>query len=305
MEIKQEIRDFLMSRRGRITPEVAGLPYAGGDRRVPGLRREEVAMLAGVSVEYYTRMERGGLGSASESVLNALARVLQLDDDERAHLYDLARSANVSPRKRRTPRAEPAVTEAVQQVIDSMTVPADVQNARMDLIAANDLGRALYPGPFSMTGRPNFARFAFLDSRAADFYGDYDGARNFTVSVLRAAAGRDPLDRKLSDLIGELSTRSTEFASRWGKHNVHRHSQGRKTFHHPGVGTLNLVYTDLALPGDPTVSITTYTAADDPTADGLALLATWARAQKDEQAPHAATARSIDDAAATASTRND
>ncbi|MBM7368398.1 helix-turn-helix transcriptional regulator [Gordonia hydrophobica] len=279
MEISREIRDFLMSRRGRVTPEMVGLPYVGGgDRRVPGLRREEVAMLAGVSVEYYTRLERGGLGGASESVLEALARVLQLDHDERAHLYNLARTARSSPRVSRRPRQEPAVTAAVQQVIDSMTVPAVVQNARMDLIAANDLGRALYPGPFSMTGQPNFARFAFLDSRAQDFYSDYDGARNFTVSVLRAAAGRDPLDEKLSDMIGELAARSDDFAARWGKYNVHRHSQGRKTFHHPGVGTLDLIYTDLALPGDPTVSITTYTSApDSSTADALSLLGAWSR----------------------------
>lgn len=285
MEIKHEIRDFLISRRGRITPEMAGLPYAGGDRRVPGLRREEVAMLAGVSVEYYTRLERGGLGGASESVLEAVVRVLRLDEDERAHLYDLARNAGASSRARRKPSPDPAVTQAVQHVIDSMTVPAVVQNARMDLVAANDLGRALYPGPFSMAGQPNFARFAFLDSRAADFYGDYEGARNFTVSVLRAAAGRDPLDKELSGLIGELAARSTDFTARWGKHDVHRHSQGRKTFHHPGVGTLDLIYTDLALPGDPTVSITTYTAdPDSPTADGLALLAAWAQAQEDRPA---------------------
>jgi len=285
MEIKREIRDFLMSRRARVTPQMAGLPYAGGgDRRVPGLRREEVAMLAGVSVEYYTRMERGGLSGASEGVLEALVRVLQLDDDERAHLYDLARSAGASSRTRRTPRREPAVTDAVQQVLDSLSVPAVVMNARMDLVAANDLGRALYPGPYSMAGRPNFARFAFLDSRAADFYADFEGARNFTASTLRAAAGHDPLDTELSDLIGELAARSQDFTARWGKHNVHRHSQGRKTFHHPGVGTLELVYTDLALPGDPTVSMTTYTAAPgSPTADSLALLGAWARTQQEEQ----------------------
>ncbi|MCA1188496.1 helix-turn-helix transcriptional regulator [Saccharopolyspora sp. 6T] len=303
METKREIRDFLMSRRSRVTPQMAGLPFAGGgDRRVPGLRREEVAMLAGVSVEYYTRMERGSLGGASESVLEAVVRVLQLDDDERAHLYDLARSAKASSRSRKTPRREPAVTDAVQQVLDSMSVPAVVMNARMDLIAANDLGRALYPGPFGMTGQPNFARFAFLDSRAADFYADFEGAKNFTVSVLRAAAGRDPLDTELSDLIGELAARSQDFSARWGKHNVHRHTQGRKTFHHPGVGTLDLVYTDLALPGDPTVSITAYTAApDSPTADALALLGAWARTQQEEQGRAAA----VEDARAQENARDD
>ncbi|UQN30903.1 helix-turn-helix transcriptional regulator [Brachybacterium kimchii] len=285
MEIKREVRDFLMSRRARVTPQMAGLPYAGGgDRRVPGLRREEVAMLAGVSVEYYTRMERGALGGASESVLEALVWVLQLDDDERAHLHDLARSVGAPSRTRERPGREPAVTDAVQQVLDSMSVPAVVMNTRMDLVAANDLGRALYPGPFSMAGQANFARFAFLDSRAADFYADFEGAKNFTVSLLRAAAGRDPLDTELSNLIGELAARSQDFSARWGKHNVHRHTQGRKTFHHPGVGTLELVYTDLALPGDPTISMTTYTAApDSPSADALELLGAWARTQQEEQ----------------------
>lgn len=284
MDIKHEIKDFLMTQRARITPEMAGLPFAGGDRRVPGLRREEVAMLAGVSVEYYTRMERGSLGSASESVLDALSRALQLNDDERSHLYDLARNSTLPTRKKPKRRKDPVITESIQLVIDSMSVPAVVQNSRMDLIAANGLGRALYPGPFSMTGPPNFARFAFLDSRAADFYGDFEGARNFTVSVLRAAAGRDPLDATLSELIGELAACSQDFSQRWGKHNVLRHSQGHKTFHHPGVGTLHLIYTDLQLPGDPTVSITTYTAdPDSASADGIALLSTWAQTQNEEQ----------------------
>lgn len=272
-----------MTRRARTTPEMAGLAYAGGgDRRVPGLRREEVAMLAGVSVEYYTRIERGNIGGASEGVPDALADVLYLDDDERAYLSDLARNAAAGTRKREAPTPS-AVTDAIGQVIDSMTVPAVVQNARMDLVAANHLGRALYPGPFSMPGRPNFARFAFLDPRAADFYGDYEGARNFTVSVLRAAAGRDPHDTELSALIDGLAAGSTDFTARWGKHNVHRHSQGRKTFHHPGVGTLEVIYTDLTLPGDPTTSITTYTAdPGSPTADAFALLADWARAEADD-----------------------
>lgn len=270
-----------MSRRAQITPDMAGLPFAGADdRRVPGLRREEVAMLAGVSVEYYTRLERGNLRGASQSVLEALARALQLNDDERAYLFDLARSAGTPPKK--VKQQEPAVTDAVQQVLDSMCVPAVVMNSRMDIVAANELGRALYPGPFSMAGQPNFARFAFLDPRAAEFYDQFDSAKNFTVSVLRASAGRNPLDTKLSDLIGELAARSTDFTERWGKHNVLRHSQGQKTFHHPGVGRLELIYTDLALPGDPTVSITTYTAVPgSPTADSLALLGTWAQSQEE------------------------
>ncbi|WP_190813002.1 helix-turn-helix transcriptional regulator [Saccharopolyspora pogona] len=284
MKFQQEIRDFLMSRRAGISPEQAGLPHLGGNRRVQGLRREEVAMLSGLSVEYYTRMERGKLGGASESVLDAIARALQLDDDERAHLYDLARNvAPGSPRKH--PKRTPPVTASVQQVLDSMSVPAVVQNGRLDLLAANDLGRALYADLFTMAKQPpNFARYAFLDPRAEDFYADIDQAKNLLVAVLRATAGRDPLDQKVTELIGELSTRSTDFSTRWAKHNVHRHLRGRKVINHPVVGTMDLAYDDFALPGDPNVSITTYTAnPGTPSADGLTLLATWADTQKQPQ----------------------
>lgn len=284
MEFQQEIRDFLMSRRAGITPEQAGLPYVGGNRRVQGLRREEVAMLAGLSVEYYTRMERGKLGGASESVLDAIARALRLDDDERAHLYDLARNvAPGSPRKHPT-RTSP-ITASVQQVLDSMSVPAVVQNGRLDLLAANDLGRALYADLFGMAEQPpNFARYVFLDSRAEAFYADVDQAKNLVVAVLRATAGRDPLDKKVTELIGELSTLSTDFSTRWAKHDVHRHLRGRKVVNHPAAGTMDLAYDDFALPGDPHVSITTYTAdPGTPSADGLTLLAAWAETRKQPQ----------------------
>lgn len=282
MEFQQEIRGFLMSRRARITPEQAGLPYAGGgDRRVKGLRREEVAMLAGLSVEYYTRLERGQLGGASDSVLDAIARALQLDDDERAHLYDLARSFAPGSRRKRPRRPSP-ITTSVQQVLDSMSVPAVVQNGRLDLLAANYLGRALYADLFTMTQQPpNFARYVFLDPRAEAFYADLDEAKDLLVAVLRATAGRDPLDQQVTDLIGELSTRSSDFRTRWAKHNVRRHSRGHKVVHHPVVGTMDLAYDDFALPGDPRVSITTYTAnPGTASADGLSLLATWADTQK-------------------------
>ncbi|MFE1195647.1 helix-turn-helix transcriptional regulator [Streptomyces olivaceoviridis] len=281
MEFQQEIRGFLMSRRARITPEQAGLPYVGGNRRVKGLRREEVAMLAGLSVEYYTRLERGRLGGASESVLDSIARALRLDDDERAHLFDLARGvAPGSPRKR--PEPSSPITPSVQQVLDSMSVPAVVQNGRLDLLAANVLGRALYADLFTMAGQPpNFARYVFLDPRAEDFYADLDEAKDLLVAVLRATAGRDPLDRKVTGLIGELSARSTDFSARWAKHDVRRHARGRKVVHHPVVGAMDLAYDDFALPGDPDVSITTYTAdPGTPSADALTLLATWADTRK-------------------------
>ncbi|MBK3626307.1 helix-turn-helix domain-containing protein [Streptomyces sp. MBT49] len=281
MEFQQEIRGFLMSRRARITPEQAGLPYVGGNRRVEGLRREEVAMLAGLSVEYYTRMERGQLGGASESVLDAVARALRLDEDERAHLYDLARSVAPGSRRERPRRTSP-VTASVQQVLDSMSVPAVVQNGRLDLLAANALGRALYTDLFDPAGQPpNIARYVFLDPRAEDFYADVGEAKDQLVAVLRATAGRDPLDRQVTRLVGELSLRSPDFATRWARHDVRRHSRGRKVVHHPAVGTMDLAYDDFALPGDPHVSITTYTAdPGTPGADGLALLASWAEARE-------------------------
>lgn len=279
MQIEQEIRDFLMTRRARITPTQAGLPYVGGDRRVPGLRREEVAMLAGLSVEYYTRMERGKIGGASESVLDAIARVLQLNVDERAHLDDLARNVAPSPRRKPPVPASP-ISPSVQQVLDSMTVPAVVQNERLDILAANALGRALYAPLFDGVNRPNFARFAFLDSRATDFYTNLDDARDLCVAVLRATAGRDPLDHKTTELVGELSTRSEDFRQRWAKHNVHRHLRGQKIINHPVAGLLDVTYNDFALPGDPHISITTYTAEPGtPSADNLTVLATWVDTQ--------------------------
>ncbi|WP_043651112.1 helix-turn-helix transcriptional regulator [Cellulosimicrobium cellulans] len=276
MEMQDEIRDFLMLRRARVSPEQAGLPYVGGDRRVPGLRREEVAMLAGVSVEYYTRMERGRIGGASESVLDSIARVLRLDDDERAHLYDLARNVAPGQRPKQAPRSG-SVDASVRQVLESMSVPAVVQNQRLDVLAANELGRALYAVLFDSAKQPpNFARFAFLDSRAAAFYPDLEDAKNLIVAVLRATAGRDPLDRRTTELVGELSTRSADFADRWAKHDVRRHTRGRKVIDHPEVGRLELAYNDFALPGDPHITITTYTATPgSASADGLTLLASW------------------------------
>lgn len=290
MQIEHEIRDFLMTRRARITPAEAGLAYVGGSRRVPALRREEVAMLAGLSVEYYTRMERGKLGGASESVLAAVARVLQLDEDERAHLDDLARTVAARPR-RKTPVQAPPISSSVQQVLDSMTVPAVVQNERLDVLAGNALGRALYAPLFEADqARPNFARFAFLDSRAGQFYADLSAAKDLCVAVLRATAGRDPLDTSTTELVGELSTRSDDFRKRWAKHNVHRHLRGQKVINHPAVGMLDVTYNDFALPGDPHISITTYTAEPgSASADGLTLLATWLDAQASAEVPAAWT----------------
>jgi transcriptional regulator with XRE-family HTH domain len=278
MDTRSEIKEFLTSRRAKITPEQAGL-VAYGSRRVPGLRREEVAVLAGVSVPYYTRLERGEMHGVSESVLEALARALQLDDAERAHLFDLARAAQptMAPRRRRP--AKQTIRPSVQHILDAITgAAAFVRNERLDILAANALGYALYSEMFASQGRPaNTARFIFLDPRGRDFYPDWNKAANDTVAVLRASAGRDPFDRCLSDLVGELSTQSHEFRTLWAAHNVRQHITGIKHFHHPVVGDLNLTYDRLDLVADPGLTIFTYTAEPGSRHhETLRLLGSWA-----------------------------
>jgi transcriptional regulator with XRE-family HTH domain len=288
MSNSEEIRDFLVTRRARITPEQAGLPAYGKKRRVPGLRREEVALLAGISVEYYTRLERGNARGVSESVLEGIARALQLDDAERAHLNDLVQVANTTKPPRRRP-AQQRVRPSVQRILDSMTgVPAFVQNGRLDVLYANELGRALFPHMVSASGddSTNAARFVFLDPRAMDFYKEWETVANDVVALLRAEAGRDPYDRALIDLVGELSTRSEDFRVRWATHNVKFHRTGIKHFHHPVVGDLELSYEGLELPGDPGQTIFAYTAEPNSSSqDALNLLASWTTTR-----PHAAAA---------------
>jgi transcriptional regulator with XRE-family HTH domain len=289
MDSRSEIRTFLTSRRARITPEQAGLPTYGGKRRVPGLRREEVALLAGVSVDYYTRLERGNAQGASESVLEAVARALQLDEAERAHLFDLARAANTTPRAPRRP-ARQRVRPSVQRIIDSMvTAPACVGNGRLDVLATNRLGRALFSPVFADPARPaNYARFIFLDPRATEFYVDWERLAGDTVALLRAEAGRNPHDRALSDLIGELSTRSETFRTWWAAHNVRFHRTGVKRFHHPVVGDLTLAFEVLDLTADAGLTITTYTAEPGSSSeDALNLLASWSATLDQTETAHA------------------
>jgi transcriptional regulator with XRE-family HTH domain len=278
MSNSEEIHDFLSSRRARITPEQTGLPVYGGNRRVPGLRREEVALLAGISAEYYTRLERGNARGVSESVLEGIARALQLDEAERAHLIDLVRAANASKPTRRRP-AQQRVRPSVQRILDSMTgVPAFVQNGRLDVLYANELGRALFGHMVSASGddSPNAARFIFLDPRATDFYKEWESVANDVVALLRAEAGRDPYDRALTDLVGELSTRSEDFRVRWAAHNVKFHRTGVKHLYHPVVGDLELAYDGLELPGDSGQTIFAYTAEPNSASqEALNLLASW------------------------------
>ncbi len=277
MDTRNETREFLTTRRAKLTPDQAGLRTYGGRRRVPGLRREEVALLAGVSVDYYTRLERGNLTGVSETVLDALARALQLDDAERAHLFDLARAASTSLGARRRP-APQRVRPSVQRMLDAMTgAPAFVRNGRMDILAANALGRALYSQHLDSPQRPaNSARFIFLDPRAPDFYVDWDKVASDAVAVLRTEAGRDPYDRGLSDLVGELSTQSELFRTRWAAHNVRYHDTGSKRFHHPVVGDLTLTYENMTLVGDSGLMMFAYTAeAGSKSEEALNLLASW------------------------------
>jgi transcriptional regulator with XRE-family HTH domain len=278
MDQRSEIREFLSSRRARINPKQAGLPVYGANRRVPGLRREEVALLAGVSVDYYTQMERGNLGGVSDSVLDALAVALQLDEAERSHLFNLARTATTPTRAR--PRSGPErVRPSVQRLLDAMTgVPAYLRTGRLDILGVNRLGQALYAPVLDGQRLPvNLARFLFLDPRAGDFYVDWDKTTNDAVAILRGQAGRNPYDRRLQDLVGELSTCSEEFRTRWGAHNVRLHRTGRKQLHHPVAGDLELTYEALELPADPGLTMITYTAEPGSTSqEALDFLASWA-----------------------------
>jgi transcriptional regulator with XRE-family HTH domain len=278
MDQRNEIREFLASRRARITPERAGLPAYGANRRVPGLRREEVALLAGVSVDYYTQMERGNLGGVSDSVLDALASALQLDEAERAHLFDLARTATTPARSPR-PGGPQRVRPSIQRLLDAMIgVPAYVRTGRLGILAANRLGHALYAPVLAGQRLPvNLARFLFLDPRAGDFYVDWDKTANDAVAILRGEAGRNPNDRQLQDIVGELSTRSEDFRARWGAHNVRLHRTGGKQLHHPVAGDLELTYEALELPADPGLTMVTYTAEPGSASqDALDFLASWA-----------------------------
>jgi transcriptional regulator with XRE-family HTH domain len=280
MDNRSEVREFLATRRARITPTQAGLPVFGGQRRVPGLRREEVAMLAGVSVDYYTRLERGNLGGVSESVLEALAGALHLDDAERLHLMDLARAANDGAVSRGRRRSSPQrVRPGLQRILDAITdAPADVRNARRDVLASNRLSRALYAEMYETPVLPvNLARFTFFDPRAKVFFPDWERNANDLVANLRIEAGSNPYDRDLSDLIGELSTRSDEFATRWATHNVRLHNTGTKRLHHPIAGDLELSYEVMKMPGDPGLSLAVYTAEPgSPTEEALRFLSSWA-----------------------------
>ncbi|RKR29833.1 helix-turn-helix transcriptional regulator [Arthrobacter oryzae] len=276
MENSKDVREFLMSRRSRITPAQAGLPAYGGTRRVAGLKREEVAMLTGVSTEYYARLERGNLRGVSESVLESLAGALRLDEAERAHLLDLARAAGPA-RAPGTRRVRAELRPSVQRILAGMTgTPAYVRNSRMDILAANSLCFALYDGILSPETLPlNLARFMFLDPRSQDFFLEWDTLADDLAAALRTEAGRNPRDRALNSLIGDLATGSTEFSTRWARHNVRFHRSATKTLHNPLVGDIELTGDSLELPGED-LTLIAYTAEPGSHAqEQLDFLTSW------------------------------
>jgi transcriptional regulator with XRE-family HTH domain len=267
--------EFLRSRRARLSPAEAGITSYGA-RRVPGLRREELAQLAGVSTTYYTRLEQGQSGHASAEVIDAIAAALRLDDDERAHLRDLARP--VRPRRRRP--APPAGARAgTARLIAAMTdVPALVMDRRSEVLAWNRLGHALLAGhldfgaPDDAAGRPNLTRMLFLDPRTRELYPAWAQEAARAVASLRMVAGRYRDDRGLSDLVGELTVRSDDFARLWSRQPVLNCFAGIKQFRHPVVGDFELEFEVLHLPDDSGHRILTYTAVPGTASAGALLL---------------------------------
>ncbi|WP_460817869.1 helix-turn-helix domain-containing protein [Nocardioides korecus] len=281
MDIRDDIREFLTTRRARLTPADVGLPDFGGRRRVAGLRREEVALVAGMSVEYYVRLERGNATGVSEAVLDGIARALQLDDAELNHLHDLMRAANdgAAPSRRHPRHRTQTLRSGTQQLLDAMhDVPALVQNGRMDVIGINALGRALFSEMFEDGRTPaNFARYLFLDPRAPRFYRHWDDSAQQIVALLRTEAGRTPRDRDLSNLIGELATGSEVFGMLWGSHDVREHRTGTKAVTHPVVGDLDLSFEALDVSTERGLQLIAFSAEPgSSTADALRLLASWA-----------------------------
>ena len=278
MNTRHEVQEFLTALRARISPEKAGVTVFGGERRVPGLRREEVAQLAGVSTAYYTRMERGDLGGVSESVLYALVNALQLTDVESDHLLDLARNATGTRRPSRA-KLDTRLSPQLAQLIATMQdVPVVALSKLGDPLGSNPLGRALFPHLFPADAAPlNTARYLFLDPRSRDFYPDWDAVARESVSAMRLLAGHDPSDRQLAALVGELATRSTEFRTWWGSHSVRTHSTGTKRINHPIVGEMTLGYQTLTIQSAPNVRLATYLAeTGTSSADALDLLRSWA-----------------------------
>ncbi|MGW6118494.1 helix-turn-helix transcriptional regulator [Nocardia sp. NPDC055165] len=281
MDNQSEVREFLRTRRARITPARAGLPTGTGHRRVPGLRREEVALLAGISVDYYARMERGNLTGVSDEIVHALARALQLDDAETQHLQDLTRAAKPAPATTRRPKrtSDQTVRPTLQRFLDAITgTPTWVRNRRMDYIVGNALARELLsPLLTDPSNEANNARFVFLNPAARLYYPEWERGADDIVATLRTYATQNPLDKGLTDLIGELVTRSDAFRHRWSAHNVRFHRTGIKRIHHPDVGDLEFAYEAMELPDTPGWTMFGFTTEPgSPTEERVKLLGSLA-----------------------------
>jgi transcriptional regulator with XRE-family HTH domain len=278
-----DLREFLRTRRARITPQDAGLPATTGMRRVPGLRREEVALLAGISAEYYERLERGRTRNASASVLDSIARVLELDPAERDHLYALASPARSGPADPPVPRLRPGLRRALDVVTE---VPALILGPRQDLIAINGLGAAFYTGVRLLpAGRRNMVRYLFTVDAARDLYDDWAATARGVVAELRRYAGTHPHDPELAELVGDLAVRDTDFRRWWADHDVYRRDHGSKRYHHPVVGDLELGYEAFAPVGEPDIVFGTHTVEPgSPSAEALRLLSSRSAASAPDRA---------------------
>ncbi|ANS63331.1 Helix-turn-helix protein [Streptomyces lincolnensis] len=279
MDRNAELGDFLRTRRARLSPGDAGVVPGGGVRRVPGLRREEVASLAGVSADYYTRLEQGRHPHVSEAVLDAVARALRLDDDERDHLFNLARPRTPRSRRHRRPERVQRARPEVHRMLDVLNgvTAAFVTNHRQDVLAANPLARALITDWDELPYRDrNFARYVLLDPTARELYTNWDEVAERVVADLRLVAGRHPDDARLNELIGEAIVKVPEFGAWWDSHRVALCAYGTQRFHHPLVGEFALHHETLTLPSDPDQALCVYTAEPgSPSAQTLALLASW------------------------------
>jgi transcriptional regulator with XRE-family HTH domain len=278
VDLSAEVRAYLMSRRARITPAQAGIVSDGDDRRVSGLRREEVATLAGMSTDYYKRLERGNLRGASEAVLEALAQALRLDEAERAHLANLAKCANQTLRSRSRAMGRARLDSTVADLLDKLSVPAMARNGLLDILGANDMGRELFSVVFGGTiAAPNYARHMFLDPRARSFWLDWEPTARSIAAILRTQFGRFPDDRALQALISELSADGDDFRRIWALHEVEFHRNGRGRVRHPVLGEMALTVHSLEVVADDgpvaidtfSVEPTSYSAAASPLLDSI------------------------------------
>ncbi|MEU1201548.1 helix-turn-helix domain-containing protein [Streptomyces sp. NPDC005813] len=270
---RNELGDFLKARRKDLSPAMVGLAQDGGRRRVTGLRREEVALLASISTDYYTRLEQGRR-QASVAVLDAIARVLRLNDDERGYMLELAGKDAERPRRQAAQRVQPQL----RQLLDDLThIPAMILGRRMDVLAWNPLAAALL-GDFENVPEKqrNYVRMVFLDPSVRALYRDWTEVAQTGVAQLRMEAARDPKDPRLTALVGELSMRDEDFREWWGAHRVVTRGMGTKVLRHPVVGDLILDWNTLTCATDPDQQLVTYTAEPGtPSHDGLRILASW------------------------------